>query len=99
MNGLDSLYMLNIYIIFKKKKESQNALFYIYLSVYRSSSMEDEDFEEQLKQEELHKLKEEDRVDGKTYKDKDGTEYEWDEAKKAWFPKVKYPKKNFKIES
>lgn len=49
--------------------------------------MEDIDFEEQLKQEEIQKLKEEESGD-KTYKDKDGTEYEWDEAKKAWFPKI-----------
>lgn len=49
--------------------------------------MEDIGFEEQLKQEEIQKLKEEESRD-KTYKDKDGTEYEWDEAKKAWFPKV-----------
>ncbi|XP_063404003.1 17S U2 SnRNP complex component HTATSF1-like [Mytilus trossulus] len=49
--------------------------------------MEDIGFEEQLKQEEIQKLKEEESKD-KTYKDEDGTEYEWDEAKKAWFPKI-----------
>lgn len=49
--------------------------------------MEDEDFEEQLKQEALQKLKEEEGND-KTYKDGDGMEYEWDEEKKAWFPKI-----------
>ncbi|CAG2188593.1 unnamed protein product [Mytilus edulis] len=42
--------------------------------------MEDIGFEEQLKQEEIQKLKEEESRD-KTYKDKDGTEYEWDQAK------------------
>lgn len=48
---------------------------------------EEDDFEEQLKQEKLQKIKEEEG-DTKTYKDEDGTEYEWDEDKKAWFPKV-----------
>ena len=50
--------------------------------------MEDIGFEEQLKQEELQKEKEEEEGERENYKDKDGVEYEWDEKKKAWFPKV-----------
>jgi hypothetical protein len=50
--------------------------------------MEDIGFEEQLKQEELQKQKEEEEGGRENYKDKDGVEYEWDEKKKAWFPKV-----------
>ncbi|XP_071112882.1 17S U2 SnRNP complex component HTATSF1-like [Haliotis cracherodii] len=48
--------------------------------------MSDPDFEEQLRQEQLEKEKtEEDRG---TYTDEDGTVFEWDGQKKAWFPKI-----------
>ncbi|KAL3882632.1 hypothetical protein ACJMK2_028956 [Sinanodonta woodiana] len=54
--------------------------------------MEDDEigFEEQLKQEELAKQKEEnkDELGPKARVDPDGTEYEWDPDKKAWFPKI-----------
>ncbi|CAG2223473.1 HTATSF1 [Mytilus edulis] len=79
-------------IFFTSKGEtiSQNNVQKIYFLerlLFLGGSMEDIGFEEQLKQEEIQKLKEEESRD-KTYKDKDGTEYEWDEAKKAWFPKI-----------
>ena len=44
-----------------------------------------EDFEEQIR---LEKLASEAAAKLKTKKDDDGTEYEWDESKQAWFPKV-----------
>ena len=49
--------------------------------------MSDEDitFEEQLRLEALEKEK---KAHQKTRVDEDGTEYEWDEKKRAWFPKV-----------
>ncbi|XP_077977033.1 17S U2 SnRNP complex component HTATSF1-like [Glandiceps talaboti] len=52
-----------------------------------------DDFEEQLKQQQLaeekRKLAEEGLSDPYTYTDpNDGTIYEWDTAKKAWFPKI-----------
>ena len=43
------------------------------------------DFEEQLRMEEKEKSKE---TAKKTRKDEDGTVYEFDEEKKAWFPKI-----------
>lgn len=46
---------------------------------------EDITFEEQLR---LEALEEEQKVNQKTRIDEDGTEYEWDEKKRAWFPKV-----------
>lgn len=56
----------------------------------------DEDFEEQLRMEARAKQLEEDSgqstgeklEQGRTKVDPDGTVYEWDAAKKAWFPKV-----------
>ena len=42
-------------------------------------------FEEQLA---LEKAEDEKKKAAKTKTDEDGTEYEWDETKKAWFPKV-----------
>lgn len=42
-------------------------------------------FEEQLKLEELERRKRDGTL---TKKDPDGTVYEWDDDKKAWFPKV-----------
>ncbi|XP_064628383.1 17S U2 SnRNP complex component HTATSF1-like [Lineus longissimus] len=47
-----------------------------------------EDFEEQLRQEAIHKAKEEAAEGQSSYKDKDGVEYEWDSQKQAWFPKI-----------
>ncbi|XP_050392150.2 HIV Tat-specific factor 1 [Patella vulgata] len=47
--------------------------------------MSDQDFEEQIQQEEFAKRKEEGQ---QTYTDKDGTVFEWDLEKKAWFPKI-----------
>ena len=55
--------------------------------------MGDIDFEEQLEQERLAREHEEARrLDShpQTRTDPDGTVYEWDVDKKAWFPKVKY---------
>ncbi|XP_013421512.1 HIV Tat-specific factor 1 homolog isoform X1 [Lingula anatina] len=50
---------------------------------------EEIDFDEQLRQEEYVKKKEEDFIaKEQTYTDKDGTVFEWDEDKKAWFPKI-----------
>lgn len=49
--------------------------------------MSDPDFEEQLKLEELEKHREE--LGERTYRDKDGTLFEWDNDRKAYFPKVK----------
>lgn len=51
---------------------------------------DNEDFEKQLKLEELEKVKQEnaDITDPYTYTDPDGTVYEWDHEKQAWFPKV-----------
>ena len=46
-----------------------------------------DEFEHQLQQEALEKTRQEDT--GKKSKvDPDGTEYDWDEEKQAWFPKV-----------
>ena len=44
-----------------------------------------DEFEDQLQQEKLEKEKEKSK---KTRKDEDGTVYEFDEIKKAWFPKI-----------
>ena len=49
-------------------------------------SDEEFDFEEQIRLEAEEKKK---AARTKTKVDEDGTEYEWDEAKQAWFPKVK----------
>ena len=46
-----------------------------------------DEFEHQLKQEELERSKAEEGA-SRTKVDPDGTEYEWDDDKKAWFPKV-----------
>lgn len=48
-------------------------------------------FEEQLKLEELERRKRDGTL---TKKDPDGTVYEWDDDKKAWFPKVCATMKN-----
>ncbi|CAH1799935.1 unnamed protein product [Owenia fusiformis] len=46
---------------------------------------EDDDFEAQLRQEALEK----DRIEHTRIRtDSDGTQYEWDEEKQAWFPKI-----------
>ncbi|XP_041354933.1 HIV Tat-specific factor 1 homolog [Gigantopelta aegis] len=45
-----------------------------------------EDFEEQLRLEQEEKKKK--QTGEGTYIDSDGTEFEWDAAKKAWFPKI-----------
>ena len=53
--------------------------------------MGDIDFEEQLEQERLARELEEQRqadTQHQTRTDPDGTVYEWDIEKKAWFPKV-----------
>ncbi|XP_054852868.1 HIV Tat-specific factor 1 [Eublepharis macularius] len=54
------------------------------------SSDGNDEFYQQLRLQELYGKKEaEGRSDAFTYKDPaDGTEYEWDSSKKAWFPKV-----------
>ncbi len=53
---------------------------------------DEEDFADQLEQEERAREAEEDEPDpmsqGRTRVDPDGTVYEWDSEKKAWFPKV-----------
>ncbi|ESO11520.1 hypothetical protein HELRODRAFT_108808 [Helobdella robusta] len=46
-----------------------------------------EEFENQLKQEEMEKLKRAE-IESRTRKDEDGTVYEFDPVKKAWFPKI-----------
>ena len=45
-------------------------------------------FEEQLHFEQLEKEKKEKFEHGKTKTDEDGTVFEWDADKKAWFPRV-----------
>ena len=55
---------------------------------------EDEDFEFQLRQQQLHAetagQQPEGEQSGSTYTDpNDGTVYEWDAEKRAWFPKVR----------
>lgn len=52
---------------------------------------DEEDFEEQLRQEQVEqRSKEVNEIieHGRVRKDDDGTEYEWDANKRAWFPKV-----------
>ena len=51
---------------------------------------DNDDFEKQLALEELEKKKKEnvELGDPYTYTDPDGTVYEWDHEKQAWFPKV-----------
>lgn len=54
---------------------------------------EEDEFEMQLRQEELARLAKEDGETlsrGMTYTDEDGTVMEWDHERKAYFPKVKY---------
>ncbi|XP_078492632.1 17S U2 SnRNP complex component HTATSF1 isoform X1 [Ciona intestinalis] len=51
-------------------------------------SMKKEDYEEFQRQLELQNQLPEQDAKVKTKKDEDGTEYEWDEVKKAWFPKL-----------
>ena len=53
----------------------------------------EENFEDQIRLEEIEKEREKDEGtdvlgQARTRKDDDGTEYEWDTHKKAWFPKV-----------
>jgi len=53
---------------------------------------DEEDFEEQLRLEALEaqsKTQSEAIEHGRVRKDSDGTEFEWDADKKAWFPKVR----------
>lgn len=55
------------------------------------SEEEDEvdEFEAQLRQEKASKAETNEIIEhGRVRKDEDGTEYEWDAQKKAWFPKV-----------
>ena len=47
------------------------------------------EFMEQLRMQELYGRRNEDGSDPNTYTDpEDGTVYDWDPEKKAWFPKV-----------
>ncbi|XP_062288842.1 HIV Tat-specific factor 1 [Scomber scombrus] len=46
------------------------------------------EFMEQLRMQELYGQKNDDGSDPNTYTDKDGTVYDWDHEKKAWFPKI-----------
>lgn len=47
------------------------------------------EFEEQLRMQKLYDKRNEDGSDPFTYTDpEDGTVYDWDQEKKAWFPKV-----------
>nr|XP_061801285.1 HIV Tat-specific factor 1-like [Nerophis lumbriciformis] len=46
------------------------------------------EFEEQLRLQELYSRRSQDGSDPFTYTDTDGTVYDWDHDKKAWFPKV-----------
>lgn len=50
--------------------------------------MADQDFDEQMKQESLSRALSENEACQQTYTDSDGTVYEWDLDKGAWFPKV-----------
>lgn len=48
------------------------------------------EFMEQLRMQELYSQRSEDGSDPYTYTDpEDGTVYDWDHEKKAWFPKVR----------
>ena len=59
--------------------------------VEKRQAMGDIDFEEQLELERLEKERLEKEGDHPKEKvDPDGTVYEWDAAKKAWFPKVSH---------
>ena len=60
----------------------------IFLKGFRMS--DEEDFEEQIRQEKLAESSQDAGLleHGRTRKDEDGTEYEWDADKQAWFPKV-----------
>ena len=61
----------------------------------RRAEPEEDDFERQLRLE--REEAERKAAAKKTKTDADGTEYEWDEAVKGWFPKVshRFWKKNF----
>ena len=50
--------------------------------------MSDDEFELQLQQEAEERERNEKLKAGKVKVDPDGTVYEWDEEKKAWFPRV-----------
>lgn len=53
-------------------------------------SSANKEFLEQLRLQELYSRRNEDGSDPYTYTDpEDGTVYDWDHEKKAWFPKVK----------
>lgn len=48
------------------------------------------EFREQLRMQELYAQRKADNSDPNTYTDpEDGTVYDWDQDKKAWFPKVR----------
>lgn len=50
------------------------------------------EFEEQLRLQKLYGQRNDDGSDPFTYTDpEDGTVYDWDHEKKAWFPKVRAP--------
>ncbi|KAM4544738.1 17S U2 SnRNP complex component HTATSF1 isoform 1-T2 [Odontesthes bonariensis] len=54
-----------------------------------SESNANKEFMEQLRMQELYGQKKEDGADPYTYTDpEDGTAYDWDHEKKAWFPKI-----------
>lgn len=61
------------------------AIKWSWFSFQMAEEEEEISFEEQLKLEELERRKRDGTL---TKKDPDGTVYEWDDDKKAWFPKV-----------
>ncbi|XP_062915775.1 HIV Tat-specific factor 1 [Mobula hypostoma] len=53
-----------------------------------SSDDANAEFYEQLRLQQLHEGGGEHTAGGGTYVDEDGTEFEWDEERRAWFPKI-----------
>jgi len=53
-----------------------------------SGSDKNEEFVQQLRMQQLYGQRNADGSDPHTYTDPDGTVYDWDHEKKAWFPKV-----------
>ena len=77
--------------VFKKKVARETLVYLFKAKLYFFSEMGDIGFEEQLEQERLAREHEEARLldtHPKTRTDPDGTVFEWDVEKKAWFPKV-----------
>lgn len=68
-----------------------NLMFLVYKCFLQMSSggEANKEFKEQLRMQELYAQRNADDSDPYTYTDpEDGTVYDWDRDKKAWFPKV-----------